>query len=528
MRFLPCSLSSFLVELDTLDDTLAVFAALQATPLPGVEEIIPAARTLLIHFDPTLTQGRQLSAAIRQLDGQAQVQRAGKVVNIPVQYTGDDLGEMAEYLGLSVEALIQRHTGSLWQVAFCGFAPGFAYLVSREAGIQVPRRASPRTRIPAGSVGLAGEFSGIYPHASPGGWQLIGRTAETLFALDRQPPALLQPGMQVQFVDATRSPVCVPVVKPQPLQQPVSGSAVMSVTSPGLQTLFQDAGRAGQASMGISPSGALDQAAWRRANWLVGNASHLPALEITAGGFSASILAPMVVALTGAPCPVMVSCADGTHFTASAETPLALEAGDQLRLGTPARGVRSYLARRGGWAVTPQLGSASRDTLAQVGPEPLQAGANLYAGNTPPHNAVQPAAMGLPLLPAPGETITLDIIPGPRCGWFSDEALNRLTSQCWQVTPQSNRIGLRLQGEFPLTRSDNRELPSEGTCIGAIQVPANGQPVLFLADHPLTGGYPVIGAVAHYHLDIAGQLPPGCRIRFRAIRPFTVFEEYEE
>ncbi len=155
------------MELGTLDDTLALFAALQAAPLSGVEEIIPAARTLLIHFDPTLTQCHQLSAAIRQLDGQMQAQRTGKVVTIPVQYTGDDLAEMAEYLGLSVEALIQRHTGSLWQVAFCGFAPCFAYLVSREAGIRVPRRASPRTRIPAGSVGLAGEFSGIYPTQVP-------------------------------------------------------------------------------------------------------------------------------------------------------------------------------------------------------------------------------------------------------------------------------------------------------------------------------------------------------------------------
>jgi len=208
--------------------------------------------------------------------------------------------------------------------------------------------------------------------------------------------------MQVQFVDVTRAPVCVPVVKPQPLQQSASGSAVMSVISPGLQTLFQDAGRAGQSSMGISPSGALDQAAWRRANWLVGNPGHLPALEITAGGFRARICAPMVVALTGAPCPVMVTRADGAHFTASTEAPLALEAGDQLRLGAPARGVRSYLARRGGWAVTPQLGSASRDTLAQVGPEPLQAGVKLYAGTTPPYSAVQPAVIGLPSLPAPG------------------------------------------------------------------------------------------------------------------------------
>ncbi|WP_226570818.1 5-oxoprolinase subunit PxpB [Mangrovibacter yixingensis] len=527
MRFLPCSLSSFLVELSTLDDTLALFSTLQATPLMGVEEIIPAARTLLVHFDPALTQATTLFTAIRQCEGQPQAARESRVISIPVHYTGEDLNEMAEYLGLSVESLIQRHTGALWQVAFCGFAPGFAYLVSREAGLHVPRRASPRTRIPAGSVGLAGEFSGIYPHASPGGWQLIGRTEETLFSLDRQPPALLQPGMQVQFIDAARSCVSVPVVKPQPMQQPASGSAVMAVLSPGLQTLYQDAGRAGQASMGISPSGALDQAAWRRANWLVGNPGHLPALEITAGGFSANILAPMVVALAGAPCPVMVTRADGQRYTASPETPLALETGDQLRLGSPATGVRSYLVRRGGWGIAPQLGSASRDTLAQVGPEPLQAGDTIYAGNTVPQSAVQPATIGLQPLPAPGETITLDIVPGPRCDWFSTEAFTQLTSQCWQVTPQSNRIGLRLQGDLPLARTDNRELPSEGTCTGAIQVPANGQPVLFLADHPLTGGYPVIGAVAHYHLDIAGQLPPGCQIRFRAIRPFTVVEEYE-
>ncbi len=261
----------FLVELGTLDDTLALFAALQAAPLSGVEEIIPAARTLLIHFDPTLTQCHQLSAAIRQLDGQMQAQRTGKVVTIPVQYTGDDLAEMAEYLGLSVEALIQRHTGSLWQVAFCGFAPVSLTLFLVKPVSSVPRRASPRTRIPAGSVGLAGEFSGIYPHASPGGWQIIGRTTETLFALDRQPPALLQPGMQVQFVDVTRAPVCVPVVKPQPLQQSASGSAVMSVISPVYKPCFRMPGAQGSQAWGYPLRVHLTGAAWRRANWLVGN-----------------------------------------------------------------------------------------------------------------------------------------------------------------------------------------------------------------------------------------------------------------
>jgi allophanate hydrolase subunit 2 len=123
-------------------------------------------------------------------------------------------------------------------------------------------------------------------------------------------------------------------------------------------------------------------------------------------------------------------------------------------------------------------------------------------------------------LPAVGETVTLDIVAGPRTDWFTADALARLTAQDWLVTPQSNRIGLRLAGEQQLERRQHQELPSEGTCSGSIQVPASGQPVLFLHDHPLTGGYPVIAAVAEYHLDLAGQIPPGAAIRFNIIQPF--------
>nr|VXZ93031.1 Sporulation inhibitor kipI [Klebsiella pneumoniae] len=192
MRFLPCSLSSFLVELGTLDDTLALFAALQAAPLSGVEEIIPAARTLLIHFDPTLTQCHQLSAAIRQLDGQMQAQRTGKVVTIPVQYTGDDLAEMAEYLGLSVEALIQRHTGSLWQVAFCGFAPVSLtlFLVKPVSGFPAAQAPHPYS---GGFCWACRRIQRYLPHASPGGWQIIGRTTETLFARTGSRPRYCNP-----------------------------------------------------------------------------------------------------------------------------------------------------------------------------------------------------------------------------------------------------------------------------------------------------------------------------------------------
>jgi len=119
--------------------------------------------------------------------------------------------------------------------------------------------------------------------------------------------------------------------------------------------------------------------------------------------------------------------------------------------------------------------------------------------------------------------VTLDVVLGPRTDWFTAQALQTLTGQTWRVTPQSNRIGMRLEGAQPLERRNPAELPSEGTVVGAIQVPISGQPVLFLADHPLTGGYPVIASLASYHLDLAAQIPVDCRIQFRVVAPF--FEE---
>ena len=190
-------------------------------------------------------------------------------------------------------------------------------------------------------------------------------------------------------------------------------------------------------------------------------------------------------------------------------------------LGMPCAGIRSYLAVRGGFAVAPVLGSCSTDTLARVGPAPIAAGDVL-----PIRSVERGAIVGLfeqpPAdLPTMDETITLDVVMGPRIDWFTPEAVALLASQVWKVTPQSNRVGLRLAGEEALTRANPAELPSEGTALGALQVPPSGQPVLFLADHPLTGGYPVIGAVASYHLDRAGQVPIGASLRFNPIHPFA-------
>lgn len=201
MRLLPAGSTALLVELEDLDAVLALYAALADAPPDGVVDVVPAARTVLLVTDPARTCLATVAAAVRTTVPRPGARSDREVVQLPVRYDGADLAELAGQLGLARRELVRRHTAREWTVAFCGFAPGFGYLVQPGAGWHVPRRATPRTRVPPGSVGLAGEFSGVYPRASPGGWQLIGRTDVQVFDVDREPAALLRPGTRVRFVE---------------------------------------------------------------------------------------------------------------------------------------------------------------------------------------------------------------------------------------------------------------------------------------------------------------------------------------
>jgi len=205
MRVLPSGSDALLVELDDLDQVLALYAALYEERPAGVIDIVPAARTVLLVTDPAATDLAEVGRAVRQMRPRPGRQAGGELVEIPVTYDGDDLEEVGSLLGCDVDEVVRRHAGEAWTVAFCGFAPGFGYLAGASGGWDVPRRSSPRTTVPAGSVALAGEFSGIYPRASPGGWQLIGRTELVVFDLQRDPPALLRPGTPVRFVEVGRT-----------------------------------------------------------------------------------------------------------------------------------------------------------------------------------------------------------------------------------------------------------------------------------------------------------------------------------
>lgn len=199
MRIRPSGDAGLLLELDDLDEVLTRYAGLRASPPPGVVDLVPAGRTVLVVLDPAVTTPAAVEQWVRTTPPRPGRSADGGQIEIPVVYDGPDLAEVADLLGASERELVARHTGATWTVAFGGFAPGFGYLVADDSW-SVPRRDTPRPRVPAGSVALAGEFSGIYPRESPGGWQLIGRTEVTVFDPEREPPALLAPGTRVRFV----------------------------------------------------------------------------------------------------------------------------------------------------------------------------------------------------------------------------------------------------------------------------------------------------------------------------------------
>ncbi len=282
----------------------------------------------------------------------------------------------------------------------------------------------------------------------------------------------------------------------------------LRVRATGPLALVEDLGRPGLAGVGVGRSGAADRGALRLANRLLGNPEGAAAIEVLLGGLEVEVLAAVDVAVTGAPAPVLL---DDRPVGSHART--RVPAGSRLRLGVPETGLRSYLAVRGGLEVPAVLGSASHDVLADLGRAPLAPGDLLAVGE--PGGPVPPTDAAPPRSPD-GPDVVLRAVLGPH----EDRVLDPspLTTGWWEVGGRSNRVGARLRRAGPgpgLVPVDDEQLPSEGTWRGALQVPPGGEPVLFLADHPVTGGYPVVAVVVDADVDRAAQLRPGQRVRLR-------------
>ncbi|MGA5642241.1 biotin-dependent carboxyltransferase family protein [Streptomyces cinereoruber] len=282
----------------------------------------------------------------------------------------------------------------------------------------------------------------------------------------------------------------------------------VAVVRPGALTTVQDLGRPGYAHLGVVRSGALDPAAVRLVNRLVGNAEGAAVLETTVDGCAVRARCAVTVAVGGAPCPVRV---DGRP--AAWGTAVRVAAGSVVEVGTAVRGLRAYVAFGGGIEVEPVLGSRSTDLLSGLGPAPLARGVVLPLGA---ETAVR-GPVDAPPWPGPPDALVLRVRLGPRDDWFTPGALRTLATRAYRVSPASNRIGLRLEGPA-LERAVTGELASEGMVLGAVQVPPDGRPVVFLADHPTTGGYPVVGVVREADLGAAAQAVPGTAVRFVPVR----------
>ncbi|GGX87774.1 5-oxoprolinase subunit C family protein [Streptomyces fructofermentans] len=279
------------------------------------------------------------------------------------------------------------------------------------------------------------------------------------------------------------------------------------VVRAGALTTVQDLGRPGHAHLGVPRSGALDGPSAALVNRLVGNRPEAAVLETTLDGCDLRPRSAVTVAVAGAPCPVSV---DGRAVPWGA--PVRVPAGARLSVGRAVLGVRAYVGVSGGVAVDPVLGSRSTDLLSGLGPPPLADGVVLPVGR--PDGS--PARVDVAAQPGPPAELVLRVTPGPRDDWFTAAAVRTLVSRPYRVSSASNRIGLRTEGPV-LERARVGELPSEGMVLGAVQVPPDGRPVVFLADHPTTGGYPVIAVVRAEDLPAAAQAAPGIPLRFAAV-----------
>jgi KipI family sensor histidine kinase inhibitor len=495
VRFRRCGGSALLVE---TDEVLGWYAALTARPVPGVVDVVPAARTLLVRYESDV-DFEMVAGRLAEVTPDEPAAAGGEPVTVPVRYDGEDLDDVARVTGMSVDEVVSVHTGARYTVAFTGFAPGFGYLTGLDERLRLPRRDSPRTRVPSGAVAVAGEYTGVYPRPSPGGWHLLGSTTAPLWDTEREPPALLLPGTEVRFEAVTSLP---PVTEPRTATTVVRGG--IEVIHCGPLGTVQDTGRPGYASLGVGRSGAADQASAALANRLVGNAPEAAVLELSFGAALAFREAARV-AVTGAVCALS---RDGRGEGMNA--PFDIAAGQTLVVGPASVGLRAYVAVRGGIDAPPTLGSRATDVLSGLGPAPLAQGALLPIGTA--HSGPPPAVEVAPVAPLPEGDLEVRLALGPRDDWFTDAAVAALFANRYTVTADSNRVGVRLSGPA-LARARDGELPSEGMVAGSVQVPPGGEPIVFLADHPVTGGYPVIGVVRD--LGVLAQARPGQGVRFR-------------
>ena len=532
---------------------LSAVEMIAAAEIPGVLYPVPAYTSVMVPFDPTVTCGETVKDALSGLLSKGPValssEDLARVVEIPVCYGGEwgpDLGTVAEHTGLSRDEVIALHTGTDYPVYMIGFTAGFPYLGGMDQRLATPRLSVPREHIEAGSVGIAGNQTGIYSVASPGGWQIIGRTPLKLFDPEREEPFLVSAGDRIRFVSISEeeferiagegsAEAAAKAVSETTAEAPAetgascgTSKAEVTVTNPGLFTTVQDEGRTGYYASGISHCGAMDRAALELGNALLGN-------DPGAAGLEATLMTPGLrfegaaeFCLTGGYCEARFS---GSSEIIPMNEPVKAPAGAELLPSPVKLGCRTYITFAGGIDTPPILGSRSSDGRASVGGP--DGGRKLVQGDALPlgHGRRESGAQAsshpggiAPSGSAPmprntaqlgARTKVLFVTKGPQFSDLSEAGVRTFLSGEYTVSSSSDRMGTRFDGPvLEFAEGSDGNIITDGILPGAIQVVPSGHPILMNADAQVSGGYSKPFWLASVSRSASAQLKPGDRVRF--------------
>ncbi len=492
-----------------------------ARPAPGpIDEVVVGFATVLVALgpDPATADLGEMAAWLGHLVGTdavtafASARPDPAVHELPVVFDGADLVAVAAAVGASVDRVVDLLVTAELRVAFVGFAPGFPYLVGLPDELAaLPRRTTPRTRVPGGSVAVAGGFASVYPRSTPGGWHLLGRTSESLFDPHRPPHSRVAPGDRVRFVEAGAgadlAPPAADGVRPS-LAAP-AGPA-LEVTDAGLLDLVQDAGRPGVARLGVPRAGAADPRALELVNLLLGNGPGAAAVEVTGTGPSVGVVGSGHIAVVGPGAGTVEVRVDGRPVADAAVVPV--RDGQVVSVGRVTGGLRAYLGVAGGLETPELLGSRSSDVLSGLGAGPLRAGDRLARGEP----ARARGRLHLPSGTIAGAT-TVRVVAGPHArgdDGSGDDRFRRLLATAWRVAADLDRIGVRLEAADGAGPEAGGPVASTPMVTGAVQLPPDGRPIILLPDHATVGGYPVVACVIAADLSVLGQLAPADTVAF--------------
>jgi antagonist of KipI len=492
---------------------LSLNQALEANPLEGQIENVPAYRTLTVYLrpetlaKPNLTPFQVVKTHIEQLLPTLKTVNpiSKKIIQIPVCYDDEfalDLDFIAQTHHLDKKEVIFRHSSRTYTTFMMGFLPGFAYMAAVDEQIATPRKSVPRPLVTAGSVGIAGTQTGIYPVNAPGGWQIIGKTPFCLFAPNQKQPFLLAAGDEIQFEPISKTVYeQLQADNKAEIPSPNTQKPDAVLLKAGIFATFQDGGRWQFQRFGVPISGAIDWISMNYANYLCGNVENAVVIEMAMGGFILQFLTPTNIALTGG----------GMAFRNNKPIPfyktIAMKKPDILEIRFNNQGFRTYLAVSGGFDAPFLMGSHSTCLKAQLG-QKLQKWERLFFKKQ--HNPFKKRQLQIPIF---NNSPQIRVFEGQEFTWMALQSQQKLYADTFQLSNQCDRMGYRLQGNA-LELEQKNELLSTAVTKGTIQLLPNGQLILLMSDCATCGGYPRIAQVAFVDLPLLAQLKPTDKIQF--------------